>query len=361
MIQNPLAAGAGQAKAGESSSPCSSPCLMNCKLFEPPGKEGKSEVVETRREGTLPSETLDQLQTSLETMALSPFGHLWCLQSLGPIRSPVAPSENLLLEYLPWSSDLVSLPSPMLTEPCAAVSMGSDVRDLALLAPAPPLSSIPGAAGGCGMSLSSSQWTQFHPGSPYSSLPSHHSLIKQEPGWGSTDLAEDPHCGLGAFTLHFSGQFTGPGSCRVGALGESPVGQPRVYPGTTYLSGCMDRPPTPRNQSKPLQNTHWRAPSGKDSKFESRLVPLFTSCSVTWAFIRGMLTVPRRDAKCCLWSVCPLSGTGLDSSLGKLRQRSGTNEQAGKTSAWLSAVDGKATFFCICFYLKSNVLSKYIL
>lgn len=144
----------------------------------------------------------------------------------------------------------------MLTEPCAAVSMGSDVRDLTLLAPAPPLPSIPGAAGGCGMSLGSSQWTQFHPGSPYSSLPSHHSLIKQEPGWGSTDLAEDPHCGLGAFTVHFSGQFTGPGSCRVGALGESPAGQPRVFPGTTYLPGCMDSPPTPRNQSKPLQNTH---------------------------------------------------------------------------------------------------------
>ncbi|XP_075879865.1 WT1 transcription factor b isoform X3 [Nelusetta ayraudi] len=137
----------------------------------------------------------------------------------------------------------------MLTEPCAAVSMGSDVRDLTLLAPAPPLPSIPGAAGGCGMSLGGGQWTQFHPGSPYSSLPSHHSLIKQEPGWGGTDPTEDPHCGLGAFTLHFSGQFTGPGPCRVGALGESAAGQPRMYPGATYLPGCMDSPPAPRNHS----------------------------------------------------------------------------------------------------------------
>lgn len=131
--------------------------------------------------------------------------------------------------------------------------MGSDVRDLTLLPPAPPVPSLPGAGGGCGMSVGGGQWTQLldlHPGSPYSSLPSHHSLIKQEPGWGTTDPIEDPHCGLGAFTVHFSGQFTGSGPCRVGAFGESTAGQPRMFPNGTYLPGCMDSPPAPRNQGK---------------------------------------------------------------------------------------------------------------
>lgn len=141
----------------------------------------------------------------------------------------------------------------MLTEPCGAMSMGSDVRDLTLLPPGPPVPSLPGAGGGCGMSVGSGQWTQLldlHPGSPYSSLPSHHSLIKQEPGWGTTDPIEDPHCGLGAFTVHFSGQFTGSGPCRVGAFGEPTAGQPRVFPNGTYLPGCVDSPPAPRNQGK---------------------------------------------------------------------------------------------------------------
>uniref|UniRef100_A0A8C2WKF5 WT1 transcription factor b n=1 Tax=Cyclopterus lumpus TaxID=8103 RepID=A0A8C2WKF5_CYCLU len=139
----------------------------------------------------------------------------------------------------------------MLTEPCGAMSMGSDVRDLTLLPPVPPVSSLPGAGGGCGMSVGGGQWTQLldlHPGSPYSSLPSHHSLIKQEPGWGATDPIEDPHCGLGAFTVHFSGQFTGSGPCRVGAFGEPTAGQPLMFPNGTYLPGCMDSPPAPRNQ-----------------------------------------------------------------------------------------------------------------
>ncbi|KAJ4946901.1 hypothetical protein JOQ06_008944 [Pogonophryne albipinna] len=139
----------------------------------------------------------------------------------------------------------------MLTDPCGAMSMGSDVRDLTLLPPVPPGSSLPGAGGGCGMSVGGGQWTQLldlHPGSPYSSLPSHHSLIKQEPGWGTADPIEDPHCGLGAFTLHFSGQFTGSGPCRVGAFGEPTGGQARMFPNGTYLPGCMDSPPTHRNQ-----------------------------------------------------------------------------------------------------------------
>ncbi|XP_076003143.1 WT1 transcription factor b isoform X3 [Genypterus blacodes] len=140
----------------------------------------------------------------------------------------------------------------MLTEPCGAMgSMGSDVRDLTLLPPAPPVPSLPGGGGGCGMSVGGGQWTQLldlHPGSPYSSLPSHHSLIKQEPGWGPSDPLEDPHCGLGAFTVHFAGQFTGPGGCRVGAFGEPTAGQPRVFPNGSYLPGCVDSPPTPRSQ-----------------------------------------------------------------------------------------------------------------
>ncbi|XP_077419976.1 WT1 transcription factor b isoform X3 [Vanacampus margaritifer] len=133
----------------------------------------------------------------------------------------------------------------MLTEPCGAMSMGSDVRDLTLLSPGPQVPSLGGAGGGCG------QWTQLldlHPGSPYNSLPSHHSLIKQEPSWGAADPIEDPHCGLGAFTLHFSGQFTGSGPCRVGAFGEPAAGQPRVFPSGSYLPGCVDSPPAPRNQ-----------------------------------------------------------------------------------------------------------------
>ncbi|XP_029904568.1 WT1 transcription factor b isoform X3 [Myripristis murdjan] len=140
----------------------------------------------------------------------------------------------------------------MLTEPCAAMgSMGSDVRDLTLLPPGPPVPSLPGGSGGCGMPVGSSQWTQLldlHPGSPYSSLPSHHSLIKQEPGWGTSETLEDPHCGLGAFTVHFSGQFTGTGPCRVGAFGEPTAGQPRVFPNGAYLPSCVDNPPAARNQ-----------------------------------------------------------------------------------------------------------------
>lgn len=138
----------------------------------------------------------------------------------------------------------------MLTEPCAAMSMGTDVRDLTLLPPAPPVSSIPGAGGGCGMSVGGGQWTQLdlHPSSPYSTLSSHHSLIKQEPSWGSSDPGDDPHCGLGAFTLHFSGQFTGSGPCRVGAFGETTAGQPRMFSNGAFLPSCMDSPPPPRNQ-----------------------------------------------------------------------------------------------------------------
>lgn len=143
----------------------------------------------------------------------------------------------------------------MLTEACGAMSVGSDVCDLTFLPPAPPVPSLPGAVGGCGMSVGSGQWTQLldlHPGSPYSSLNSHHSLIKQEPSWGTTDPMEDPHCGLGAFTVHFSGQLTGSGPCRVGTFGEPTASQPRMFASGAYLPGCVDSPPAPRNQGEHL-------------------------------------------------------------------------------------------------------------
>ncbi|OCT83830.1 hypothetical protein XELAEV_18021968mg [Xenopus laevis] len=94
--------------------------------------------------------------------------------------------------------------------------MGSDVRDMNLL---PPVSSLSGNSS-CNMPVSnSSQWApvlDFPPGAPYSSL-TPHSFIKQEPTWNP-----DPHedqC-LSAFTVHFSGQFTGTaGACRYGPFG----------------------------------------------------------------------------------------------------------------------------------------------
>lgn len=129
----------------------------------------------------------------------------------------------------------------MLTESCGL--MGSDVRDLTPLMPAvPTLPPLPAPNSGA------PQWgpiVDFHPGSPYSALPSH-SFIKQEPGWGSVDTHDDPHCTLGAFTVHFSGQLTG--GCRYGAFTEPSSGQNRGFSSTPYLSA--ENPPIPRNQSK---------------------------------------------------------------------------------------------------------------
>lgn len=136
----------------------------------------------------------------------------------------------------------------MLTEPCPSMGpLSSELRELTLLSPAPPISSLPGTsgAGGCGMSVGGGQWTQFldlHPSSPY--LPSHHSLIKQEPSWPSADSLED--CGLGAFTVHFSGQFTGSG--RVGAFGEPATSQARMFSNGTYLPPSVDSPPASKSQ-----------------------------------------------------------------------------------------------------------------
>ncbi|XP_060783040.1 WT1 transcription factor a isoform X1 [Neoarius graeffei] len=132
--------------------------------------------------------------------------------------------------------------------------MGSDVRDLnTLLSPVPAL---PAGNGNCPLPVSSApQWApvlDFHTGAPYSSLGSH-SFIKQEPTWGSTDPHEDPHCGLSAFTVHFSGQFTGTGACRYGAFGaptpsQTPTSQSRMFSNGPYLSNCMDSQTGSRNQ-----------------------------------------------------------------------------------------------------------------
>ncbi|GLD67669.1 Wilms tumor protein homolog, partial [Lates japonicus] len=104
--------------------------------------------------------------------------------------------------------------------------MGSDVRDLNSLLP--PVTA--GPSPGCpALPVSTApQWApvlDFHTApSPYSSLAAPHttlgphSFIKQEPSWGATGDPHhhdaDPHCGLSAFTVHFSGQFTGTGACR---------------------------------------------------------------------------------------------------------------------------------------------------
>ncbi|XP_060740838.1 WT1 transcription factor a isoform X5 [Tachysurus vachellii] len=132
--------------------------------------------------------------------------------------------------------------------------MGSDVRDLnTLLSPVPAL---PAGNGNCPLPVSNApQWApvlDFHTGAPYSSLGSH-SFIKQEPTWGSTDPHEDPHCGISAFTVHFSGQFTGSGACRYGAFGapapnQTPSSQSRMFSNGPYLSNCMDSQTGSRNQ-----------------------------------------------------------------------------------------------------------------
>nr|XP_057931726.1 WT1 transcription factor a isoform X1 [Doryrhamphus excisus] len=158
--------------------------------------------------------------------------------------------------------------------------MGSDVRDLNSLLPPVPAGPSPNCPA---LPVSTApQWApvlDFHTAaSPYSSLGTPHtslgphSFIKQEPTWGSTGdphhLDSDPHCGLSAFTVHFSGQFTGTGACRYGAAFGAPpsapppssqppsVGAPhhhqtpsRMFSNPSYLTNCMDTQPTVRNQT----------------------------------------------------------------------------------------------------------------
>ncbi|XP_029697167.1 WT1 transcription factor a isoform X2 [Takifugu rubripes] len=158
--------------------------------------------------------------------------------------------------------------------------MGSDVRELSSLLP--PLSG--GPSPGCpALPVSTApQWApvlDFHTSaSPYSSLAaSHtslgpHSFIKQEPTWGASSdphhLDTDPHCGLSAFTVHFSGQFTGTGACRYGAAFGPPAPPPtapsqaapvapphhhqppgRMFSSPSYLTNCVDPQQATRNQT----------------------------------------------------------------------------------------------------------------
>uniref|UniRef100_A0A8C8SW71 WT1 transcription factor n=1 Tax=Pelusios castaneus TaxID=367368 RepID=A0A8C8SW71_9SAUR len=130
--------------------------------------------------------------------------------------------------------------------------MGSDVRDLNALLPA--VSSLP-ASSSCAMPVSSAaQWApvlDFPPGAPYGSL-APHSFIKQEPGWSGAEPHEE-QC-LSAFTVHFSGQFTGTaGACRYGPFGAAPPSQPpsgqaRMFPNAPYLPNCLESQPAIRNQ-----------------------------------------------------------------------------------------------------------------
>eukprot|EP00066_Takifugu_rubripes_P029178 XP_011618444.1 PREDICTED: Wilms tumor protein homolog [Takifugu rubripes] len=162
--------------------------------------------------------------------------------------------------------------------------MGSDVRELSSLLP--PLSG--GPSPGCpALPVSTApQWApvlDFHTSaSPYSSLAaSHtslgpHSFIKQEPTWGASSdphhLDTDPHCGLSAFTVHFSGQFTGTGACRYGAAFGPPAPPPtapsqaapvapphhhqppgRMFSSPSYLTNCVDPQQATRNQTGATQ------------------------------------------------------------------------------------------------------------
>lgn len=132
--------------------------------------------------------------------------------------------------------------------------MGSDVRDLNALLPSVP--SLPGNSN-CTMPVSSAaQWApvlDFPPGASYGSL-GPHSFIKQEPSWNGSDPHEEQY--LSAFTVHFSGQFTGTaGACRYGPFGapppsQPPSGQARMFPNAPYLPNCLESQQAIRNQGK---------------------------------------------------------------------------------------------------------------
>ncbi|XP_062476297.1 Wilms tumor protein isoform X6 [Pezoporus occidentalis] len=130
--------------------------------------------------------------------------------------------------------------------------MSSDVRDLNALLPSVP--SLPGNSN-CTMPVSSAaQWApvlDFPPGASYGSLGAH-SFIKQEPSWNGSDPHEEQY--LSAFTVHFSGQFTGTaGACRYGPFGapppsQPPSGQARMFPNAPYLPNCLESQQAIRNQ-----------------------------------------------------------------------------------------------------------------
>ena len=87
------------------------------------------------------------------------------------------------------------------------------------------------------------------------------------PSWGGAEPHEE-QC-LSAFTVHFSGQFTGTaGACRYGPFGPPPPsqassGQARMFPNAPYLPSCLESQPAIRNQGKragerPLHAGRWR-------------------------------------------------------------------------------------------------------
>ncbi|KAL4683254.1 hypothetical protein H8957_006093 [Semnopithecus entellus] len=90
------------------------------------------------------------------------------------------------------------------------------------------------------------------PAPPPPPPPPPHSFIKQEPSWGGAEPHEE-QC-LSAFTVHFSGQFTGTaGACRYGPFGPPPpsqasTGQARMFPNAPYLPSCLESQPAIRNQ-----------------------------------------------------------------------------------------------------------------
>ncbi|KFQ94204.1 Wilms tumor protein A [Nipponia nippon] len=145
--------------------------------------------------------------------------------------------------------------------------MGSDVRDLNALLPSVP--SLPGNSN-CTMPVSSAaQWApvlDFPPGASYGSL-GPHSFIKQEPSWNGSDPHEEQY--LSAFTVHFSGQFTGTaGACRSGPFGapppsQPPSGQARMFPNGPTCPNCLESQQAIRNQEPSLCSRceAWGCPS----------------------------------------------------------------------------------------------------
>uniref|UniRef100_A0ACB8G3D1 Wilms tumor protein n=1 Tax=Sphaerodactylus townsendi TaxID=933632 RepID=A0ACB8G3D1_9SAUR len=129
--------------------------------------------------------------------------------------------------------------------------MGSDVRDFnALLQPSGPALA---GNGNCPMPVSSAaaQWApvlDFPSGASYGSLAPHSAFIKQEPTWSASE-PHDEQC-LSAFTVHFSGQFTGTGACRYAPFAppppppppssQAPSGQARMFPSGPYLPNCLE-------------------------------------------------------------------------------------------------------------------------
>ncbi|GLD75466.1 Wilms tumor protein homolog [Lates japonicus] len=153
--------------------------------------------------------------------------------------------------------------------------MGSDVRDHQNLLPQSagpaPAVALPSAQPSVG-----SRPRLPHLPLPYFLLAAPHTTLgllhQTKPSWGATGDPHhhdaDPHCGLSAFTVHFSGQFTGTGACRYGAAFGAPPPPPpppsqppsvaaphhhqppgRMFTNPPYLTNCMDTQQAARNQT----------------------------------------------------------------------------------------------------------------